>query len=267
MKIISKFKKIVIKIGSSSIIDETTNKVKIKWLRTICKDIVALSNENKKVAFVSSGAVALGSKKISNKKTIRKLEEKQAAAAIGQIELANCWQQTLKKNQVNSAQLLLTLDDSEIRRRYLNVRKTISSLHKNKIIPIINENDTVATDEIKFGDNDRLSARVAEIIKADLLILLSDVSGLYDKDPKKNKKSKLIKEVQSINKSVMKAASFTNNQFAKGGMATKIMAAKIATSAGCGMVIVNGNSKKIIQKTFSEREGTYFHPKKRKKNN
>jgi len=162
---------------------------------------------------------------------------------------------------------LLTLDDTIKNEKKINAKKTLKKLLEKKIIPIINENDTVATDEIKFGDNDRLSARVAEIIKADLLILLSDVSGLYDKDPKKNKKSRLIKEVRSINKSVMKAASFTNNQFAKGGMTTKIMAAKIATSAGCGMLIVNGNSKKIIQKIFIEGEGTYFHPKKRKKNN
>jgi len=125
----------------------------------------------------------------------------------------------------------------------------------------------VATDEIKFGDNDRLSARVAEIIKADLLILLSDVTGLYNKNPKNNKKAKLIKEVKQINKSIIKASSFTNNHFAKGGMTTKIIAAKIATNAGCGMMIVNGNSKKIIQKIFESEEGTYFHPKKRKKNN
>ena len=119
----------------------------------------------------------------------------------------------------------------------------------------------------KFGDNDRLSARVAEIIKADLLILLSDVTGLYNKNPKNNKKAKLIKEVKQINKSIIKASSFTNNHFAKGGMTTKIIAAKIATNAGCGMMIVNGNSKKIIQKIFESEEGTYFHPKKRKKNN
>ena len=143
----------------------------------------------------------------------------------------------------------------------------MNKLIEKNVIPIINENDTVATDEIKFGDNDRLSARVAEMIKADLLILLSDVYGLYDKDPKKSRKAKLIKEVKTIDKSIIKASSYTNNNFARGGMKTKIMAAKIATAAGCGMVIVNGNTKKIIQKIFEEEEGTYFHPKKRKKNN
>ncbi|MBO6478568.1 MAG: glutamate 5-kinase, partial [Pelagibacteraceae bacterium] len=172
---INKFKKIVIKIGSSSIIDEKTGKVKIKWLNSLCKEIELLANENKNIVVVSSGAIALGKKTISNHKVISRLEDKQAAAAIGQIELANCWQQALRKNKINSAQLLLTLDDSEIRRRYLNVRKTISSLHKNKVIPIINENDTVATEEIRYGDNDRLAARVAQMIDADLLIMLSDV--------------------------------------------------------------------------------------------
>ena len=262
---IKNFKKIVIKIGSSSIINEKTKKIKKQWLKVICKDIKEL-HQNSKIIIVCSGAIALGSKYISNKK-ISKLEDKQAAAAIGQIELANYWQNSLNKLKINSAQLLLTLEDSEVRRRYLNVRKTIQALHKKNVIPIINENDTVATDEIKFGDNDRLSARVAEMIKADLLILLSDVYGLYDKDPKKSRKAKLIKEVKTIDKSIIKASSYTNNNFARGGMKTKIMAAKIATAAGCGMVIVNGNSKKIIKKIFEDDEGTYFHPKKRKKNN
>ena len=188
---ISKFKKIVIKIGSSSIIDEKTSKVKKKWLDSICNDIFFLNKENIKIAIVSSGAIALGSKFIGTKKSLRRLEEKQAAAAIGQIELANYWQQSLKKNNINSAQILLTLDDSEIRRRYLNVRKTISSLHKNKIIPVINENDTVATEEIRYGDNDRLAARVAQMIDADLLVMLSDVDGLYTDSPQKNKKALL----------------------------------------------------------------------------
>ena len=187
---INNYKKIVIKIGSSSIINEKTGKVKIKWLNSICEDIKYLCDENKKIVIVSSGAIALGAKILSNLKIIRKLEDKQAAAAIGQIELANRWQQALKKNKIHSAQLLLTLDDSEIRRRYLNVRKTISSLHKNKIIPIINENDTVATEEIRYGDNDRLAARAAQMIDADLLIMLSDVDGLYTESPIKNKQAK-----------------------------------------------------------------------------
>ena len=197
---INKFKKIVIKIGSSSIIDEKTKKVRKKWLNSLCKDISFLIKENKKIAIVSSGAIALGKKFITKKETLHRLEDKQAAAAIGQIELVNCWKQTLKKNEINSAQLLLTLDDSEIRRRYLNVRKTISSLQKNKIIPVINENDTVATEEIRYGDNDRLAARVAQMIDADLLIMLSDVDGLYTARPKKNNTVEKISNVRKINK-------------------------------------------------------------------
>ena len=167
---INKFKKIVIKIGSSSIVNERTKIIKTKWLRAICRDIASL-HSTKKIIVVCSGAIALGSKFINEKKPIRRLEDKQAAAAVGQIILANHWQQSLKKNKINTAQLLLTLEDSEMRRRYLNVRKTIYSLHKKNIIPIINENDTVATEEIRYGDNDRLAARVAQMIDADLLIL------------------------------------------------------------------------------------------------
>ena len=195
---IKKFKKIVIKIGSSTIIDGKKGIIKIKWLNSICKDIKKLADENKKIVIVSSGAIALGAKIISDKKQISRLEEKQAAAAIGQIELANYWQQNLKKHKINSAQILLTLDDSEIRRRYLNIRKTISALHKSRIIPIINENDTVATEEIRYGDNDRLAARVAQMIDADLLIMLSDVDGLYTESPTKNKRA--IKKVILIKK-------------------------------------------------------------------
>ena len=193
---INKFKKIVIKIGSSSIINENNGKVKISWLNSICENISTLINLNKKIVIVSSGAIALGKKHIGKNKNIRKLEEKQAAAAIGQIELARYWQQSLNKYNIKSAQLLLTLDDSEIRRRYLNVRKTIFSLQKNKILPIINENDTVATEEIRYGDNDRLAARVAQMIDADLLVMLSDVDGLYTESPKVNDKARKISNVK-----------------------------------------------------------------------
>ena len=216
---------------------------------------------------VSSGAIAIGRKRIGFLKKKLKLDEQQAAASIGQIYLINNYKKAFSKKKVEISQVLLTLEDTIKKEKKINAKKTLNKLLERNIVPIINENDTVATDEIRFGDNDRLSARVAEIINADLLILLSDVSGLFNKDPKKNKKAKLIKEVQSIDKSIIKASSFTNNYFARGGMKTKIMAAKIVTNAGCGMVIVNGNSKKIIQKIFEKDAGTYFHPKKRKKIN
>ena len=255
---INKFKKIVIKIGSSSIIDEKTKKIRIKWLNSLCKDISALIKENKKIAIVSSGAIALGKNFITNKQTLHRLEDKQAAAAIGQIELVNCWKKALKKNKINSAQLLLTLDDSEIRRRYLNVRKTISSLQKNKIIPVINENDTVATEEIRYGDNDRLAARVAQMIDADLLIMLSDVDGLYTESPKKNKRAKRIKNIKKIDASIEKMAYSRNSKFGSGGMTTKIWAAKICMNSGCSTVITNGLNIYPLS-TINKINSTWFH--------
>ncbi|PPR45227.1 MAG: Glutamate 5-kinase [Alphaproteobacteria bacterium MarineAlpha5_Bin6] len=244
---INNYKKIVIKIGSSSIIDDQTGRIRTAWLNSICKNISLLIKENKKIVIVSSGAIALGRKHIGNNKNIRKLEDKQAAAAIGQIELAYYWQQSLKKYKIKCAQLLLTLDDSEIRRRYLNARKTIYSLQKNKIIPVINENDTVATEEIRYGDNDRLAARVAQMIDADLLIMLSDVDGLYTKRPQKNNKVKKISNVKKINPSIEKMASSKSSKFGSGGMATKIWAAKICMNSGCSTIIANGKKNNPLQ--------------------
>ena len=168
---INKYKRLVIKIGSTSIIEDKTKKIKSQWLASLCNDIAHL-DQTKKIVVVCSGAIALGAQIIRNKKAFRRLEEKQAAAAVGQIELAQQWKQKLKKHNINAAQILLTLDDSEIRRRYLNARKTINAHHANNVIPIINQNDTVATEEIRYGDNDRLAARVAQMIDADLLLSL-----------------------------------------------------------------------------------------------
>ena len=259
-------KVIVIKIGSSLLVDNKQN-IRRKWLSSFAKDIQKLKSKNKKIIIVSSGAIALGCKKMNYKKTNLKLDKSQAVASIGQIELMNLFSQSFSKFKLNISQILLTLDVTEERRRSINAKRTFENLFQLNFIPVVNENDTIATSEIKYGDNDRLASRVAQITNADTLILLSDVYGLYDKDPKKSRKAKLIKEVKTIDKSIIKASSYTNNNFARGGMKTKIMAAKIATAAGCGMVIVNGNSKKIIKKIFEDDEGTYFHPKKRKKNN
>jgi len=253
---VNKFKKIVIKIGSSSIVNERTKIIKTKWLRAICRDI-ALIHPSKKIIIVCSGAIALGSKFINEKRPIRRLEDKQAAAAVGQIVLANHWQQSLKKNKINTAQLLLTLEDSEIRRRYLNVRKTINSLHKKNIIPIINENDTVATEEIRYGDNDRLAARVAQMIDADLLILLSDIDGLYSASPN-NFKAKKIKDVYRIDKSIEKMADDQSSSIGRGGMVTKIWAAKICMNSGCSTVITNSNKDRPII-NINKNNSTWFH--------
>lgn len=275
---INNYKKIVVKIGSSSIIDSKTKKIKSKWIIDFCKDIAKFHN-NKKIIIVCSGAIALGSNLILQKKDkiLRKLEDKQAAAAIGQIELAYEWKKKLKKHKINTAQVLLTLDDSEIRKRYLNARKTIDSLHQNNIIPIINENDTVATEEIRYGDNDRLAARVAQMVDADLLILLSDVNGLYDRNPIKYKNAKKIKEIFKIDKKIERLANDQTSDLGSGGMSTKIWAAKICMSNGCTTIITNSNKKKPLneitlqnstifysnQKTFSSRKQwllNHLHP-------
>ena len=237
--ILNNFKTIVIKIGSSSIVNNKSGTIKTKRMGAICNDICKLYKKNKNIILVSSGAVALGKKIISPKKIIRKLEDKQAAAALGQIELAKYWQQYFKKNYINTAQLLLTLDDSEIRRRYLNVRKTISALLEKKIVPIVNENDTVATEEIRYGDNDRLAARVAQMIDADLLIMLSDVDGLY-KNTKNNKKI-LVNSIKSIDQNIEKMVENKSSQLGSGGMKTKIWAAKICMNSGCSTIISNAN--------------------------
>jgi glutamate 5-kinase len=262
---INKFKKIVIKIGSSSIINEKTKKIKTLWLRSLCNDIKYL-HPKKKIVIVCSGAIALGSKLLNKTKPIRRLEDKQAAAAIGQIKLAKSWEQTLKKNMINTAQILLTLDDSEVRRRYLNIRKTINALHKQNIIPIINENDTVATEEIRFGDNDRLAARVAQMIDADLLILLSDVDGLYSESPLQNKKAKKIDEIFNINSKIEKMVSKNLSSLGSGGMLTKIWAAKICMNSGCSTVISNSNKSHPI-KDITKKNSTWFHAEKTPKSN
>jgi len=238
--IFSDFKKIVIKVGSSSIVDSSSEDVKTKWLKSLCKDVKSLHNMNKKITIVSSGAIAFGKKDISPNKLIKKLDEKQAAAAIGQIKLAKEWKDAFKKYSINIAQILLTLDDSEIRRRYLNVRKTISSLHKYNVVPIINENDTVATEEIRYGDNDRLAARVAQMIDADLLIILSDVDGLYSSHNNINNPNKLITSINSIDKSIEDMATNKLSVLGSGGMKTKIWAAKTCINSGCSTIISSG---------------------------
>lgn len=256
--IINKFKKIVIKIGSSSIVNDHDGSIKKRWLNSICKDISYLTKKNIKVIIVSSGAIALGKKIISPKKVIHRLEEKQAAAALGQIELSKHWQQGLIKNKINSAQILLTLEDSEVRRRYLNVRKTITSLLKNKVIPIINENDTVATEEIRYGDNDRLAARVSQMIDADLLIMLSDVNGLYLRKPINSEKGKLVNNISTINKKIEDIAGTNHSVLGSGGMKTKIWAAKICINNGCSVIISNGQKLNPLEK-ISKLNCTWFH--------
>ena len=251
---------IVIKIGSSLLVDEK-QKIRKKWLSSFAKDIKKLKVKNQKIVIVSSGAIALGCKKMNfNKKNI-KLDKSQAIASIGQIELMNLFSQTFAKYKLNISQILLTLEDTEERRRSLNAKRTFENLFNLGFIPIVNENDTIATSEIKYGDNDRLASRVAQITNADTLILLSDVDGLYTKNPKVFKDSKLIKKVNDLKRDLKKINIKGVNEYGSGGMLTKIEAAKICQLAGCKMVIANGLYLNPISKIIEKNNCTWFIPK------
>ena len=192
---------IIIKIGSSLIIDKN-KKIRKKWLSEFSKDIKDLLNQNKRIIIVSSGAITMGCKKLNLSKKNLKLDKSQAVASIGQIELMNLFTETFLKNKINISQILLTLEDTEQRRRALNAKRTFENLFQLKFVPIVNENDSIATSEIKYGDNDRLASRVAQISSADALILLSDVEGLYTTNPKINKNAELLKEIKNIDKNI-----------------------------------------------------------------
>tara|TARA_B110001454_G_C12698336_1_gene425449 strand:+ start:391 stop:1497 length:1107 start_codon:yes stop_codon:yes gene_type:complete len=257
---LNKAKKIIIKIGSSILVDKK-GKLRKKWLNEFLKDILELIDQNKKVIIVSSGAIALGCNKLNIKKNTLKLDRSQAVASIGQIELMNIYKRVFNKNKLNISQILLTLDDTEQRRRSINAKRTIDNLLNMGIIPIVNENDTTATSEIKYGDNDRLASRVSQIVGADCLILLSDVEGLYTKNPKLNKKSNLIKTVETIDKNIESFSSGFVNEFGSGGMTTKIEAAKICQLSGCFMVIASGIKNRPIKEIIEKNNCTWFIPK------
>ena len=230
---------IVIKIGSSLIVDQN-KKIRNKWLSSFTKDIHKLKSNGKKIIIVSSGAIALGCKKMNYNKKNLKLDKSQAIASIGQIELMNLFSKTFSKFKLNISQILLTLDDTEERRRSINAKRTFENLFKLNYIPIVNENDTIATSEIKYGDNDRLASRVAQITNADTLILLSDVDGLFTKNPKIFKDAQLIRKINNIDKDIKDITIKGMTELGSGGMNTKIEAAKICNLAGCNMVIANG---------------------------
>ena len=253
-------KKIVIKIGSSLLIDKS-KKIRTKWLLEFSKDIKELLKQNKKIIIVSSGAIAIGCKKLNINKKNLKLDKSQAIASIGQIELMNLFNKTFSKNKINISQILLTLDDTEQRRRSMNAKRTFENLFELGFVPIVNENDSTATTEIKYGDNDRLASRVAQISSADCLILLSDVDGLYSKNPKIHKNAKLIKEIKNIDYKIETIATKSIGEHGTGGMKTKIDAAKVCQLSGCFMAIANGLVMRPIKKINDKNNCTWFLPK------
>lgn len=237
---LARFRRIVVKVGSSLLIDRAAGTVNAGWLAALVEDLSVLAKRGASILIVTSGAIALGRTVVKLPKGELDLNESQAAAAIGQIALARVWAKTLAEIGLTAGQILLTLGDTEERRRYLNARETIRKLIELGAVPIINENDTVATSEIRYGDNDRLAARVASMVSADLLILLSDIDGLYTAPPGHDATAKLIPVVQHISASIEAMAGDAGSELSRGGMRTKIEAAKIATAAGTYMVIASG---------------------------
>jgi glutamate 5-kinase len=231
-------RRIVVKIGSALLIEDGA--LRRDWLKTLCADVAALRRDGKDVILVSSGAIALGRRALHLKSGALKLEESQAAAAVGQVRLAEAYADILSGEGITVAQILLTLDDTEERARYLNARATLKMLLSLGGIPVINENDTVATAEIRFGDNDRLAARVASMMEADCLVLLSDVDGLYTADPTSDPTAKHIPEVAAITREIESMAGTSVSGVGRGGMVSKLIAAKIAAGAGCETVIAKG---------------------------
>ena len=253
--LIENSKKIIIKLGSSTVID-SKGKFKKRWVNTLIKDIQKYKG-NSDLVIVSSGAIALGQNYLKIKKKKIKLEMSQAIAAVGQIHLAGEFQKLFDKNNIKTGQILISPDDTEQRRRALNVRRTFDNLFKLKAIPIVNENDTTATSEIKYGDNDRLAARVAQIIGADTLVILSDVDGLYDR----SKKKKIIKVVTKIDTNINDLIDGKKNLYGSGGIATKLDAAKICINAGCHMFIGNGKKNNPLRNMIKNKLYTHFIPK------
>ncbi|MCV6546491.1 MAG: glutamate 5-kinase [Cohaesibacter sp.] len=240
-------KRIVIKIGSATLVDAKSGRLRAAWLQTLIDDIAWLKEQGKEVLIVSSGAIALGRKQTNLPSGHLRLEQSQAAAAIGQISLGQAYADALHKVDLIAGQILLTLGDTEERRPYLNARATLSTLLELGVVPIVNENDTVATSEIKYGDNDRLAARVATMISADCLILLSDIDGLYTAPPASNPDAQHLPVIEHITPEIEAMAGSAGSSLAKGGMTTKIAAAKIAIKSGTSMVIANGAGYNPLQ--------------------
>ena len=259
-------KRIVIKIGSSLLVNEKTGLLNKKWLESLVEDIVKLINNGKSFVIVSSGAIALGRKRLGLNDKKLSLAEKQACAATGQAVLIRSYEDIFAPFKLTSAQALLTLQDTESRRGWINARDTLDTLLELGAIPIINENDTVATDEIRYGDNDRLAARVAQMIGADILVLLSDIDGLYEQDPNLNPNARFIPIIEAITPEIIAMGGEANHNrgIGSGGMATKIQAARIASAAGCATIITQGGRPHPLADLFleknSKQKASWFLP-------
>jgi glutamate 5-kinase len=257
---LSRARRIVVKVGSALLVDAATGRLNRAWLETLVADIVRLRRQGKEVVLVSSGAIALGRRHIGLPRGPLRLEESQAAAAVGQIRLAHAYKELLEAEGVPVAQVLLTLEDSEQRRRYLNARATLTTLLACGAVPVINENDTVATAEIRYGDNDRLAARVAQMVSADCVVLLSDIDGLYTADPNKDPTARFIPLVREITPDIEAMAGDSASEVGRGGMATKVIAARIAVAAGCHFCIAAGAPRHPVRRIEQGGRCTWFRP-------
>ena len=258
MAAIKDAKRLVVKIGSALLVDRETGELRAEWLRSLAEDVARIRARGTDVILVSSGSIALGRGVLGLPMTELALEQSQAAAAVGQIRLARAYEEALEPHGIKTAQILVTLEDSENRRRYLNSRATMETLLGLGVTPIVNENDTIATDEIRYGDNDRLAAQVAVTVGADQLVLLSDVDGLYSANPSEDPKATHIPNVSAISADIMAMAGDAGSGLSKGGMKTKILAARIATEAGCDMAITLGSSSNPLLTLENGAKATWF---------
>lgn len=250
--------RVVVKIGSALLVDRTTGALKAEWLRALAEDVAMLRARNVDVILVSSGSIALGRGVLALGSGALSLDEAQAAAAVGQIRLARAYEEVLAPHGIITAQILLTLDDSGDRRRYLNTRATMAALIARGAVPIVNENDTIATDEIRYGDNDRLAANVAVMAGAEICVLLSDVDGLYTANPRQDVTARHLPQIDAITPEIEVMAGDAGTGLSKGGMKTKVMAARTATASGCAMVITEGSPLRPLQALEQGARATWF---------
>ncbi len=254
-----KARRLVVKIGSALLVDSDSGRLKSRWLASLAADLAEFHERGAGIMVVSSGSIALGARRLglTPKSARRRLDESQAAAAVGQIALAEAWSGALGRHGMVAGQVLLTIMDTEERRRYLNARDTLDTLLRHRAVPVINENDTVATDEIRYGDNDRLAARVASMMHADCLVLLSDVDGLYSAPPG-TPGAEHLAEVTSLDDDIMAMAGDSGSAYGSGGMKTKLEAARIATGAGVNMVIASGRRDHPLRGILDGARATWF---------